>query len=76
MLRRIWRPDEDKGFWPITEIYRLFENPCMSSFVKLKSLQRVGHVQRVENIRTIIKQNDTIGVKRFKGRPRKRMVRC
>ncbi|KAG8229980.1 hypothetical protein J437_LFUL008557 [Ladona fulva] len=48
MLRRIYGPVNSKGIWRITwnhEIYELYEEPKISTNIKLMRLQWARHVQ-------------------------------
>ena len=54
ILKRIYGPINENGIWRMRhnkEIYDLFNEPKISTLVKLKRLQWAGHVQRMDEER-------------------------
>jgi hypothetical protein len=78
VLRRMLGPMKENNTWRIrynNELYKQFDKPSSSNIMKLKGLQRAGHVQRMEGKRIPkrILESNFIG-KRLVGKPRKRWI--
>jgi hypothetical protein len=77
VLRRMLGPMKENNIWRIrynNELYKQFDEPSLSN-IKLKRLQRAGHVQRMEGKRVPKMILESIFIeKRPVGKPRKRWI--
>ena len=78
ILRRNYGPTNENGMWRMRhneEIYDLFKEPEISTLVKLKRLQWIGHVQRMNEgrITTRLMTRVMFG-RRPVGKPRNRWM--
>jgi hypothetical protein len=76
ILRKIFGPTQSKGVWRIRyndEIYKMYKDVALSTFIRLKRLMWAGHVVRMEQHR-IPKMvlGSRFGGGRPVGRPRNR----
>jgi hypothetical protein len=77
-LRKIYRPTKENGCWRIKtnhEILEKFKSPDIISVIKLRILEWLGHVMRMNETRVARKILDhKPGGKRRRGRPRLRWL--
>jgi hypothetical protein len=78
VLRKIYGPTKENGCWRIKmnhEIREKFKSPAIISVIKLRSLDWLGHVMRMNETRVARKiLDDKPGGKRRRGRPRIRWL--
>jgi hypothetical protein len=78
VLRKIYGPTEENGCWRIKmnhEIRDKFKSPDIISAIKLRRLEWLGHVMRMNETRVARKILDNKpGRKRRRGRPRLRWL--
>jgi hypothetical protein len=78
VLRKIYGPTKENGCWRIKmnhEIQEKFKSPDIISVIKLRRLEWLGHVMRMNETRVARKiLDDKPGGKRRRGRPRLRWL--
>ena len=77
ILRKIYRPTKENGQWRIktnAELMIKYKAPDIVNVIKIRSLEWLGHVVRINETRSVKIFEGKLEVQRGRGRPRLRWI--